>query len=352
VRPAARAVVRRPGRVSVRAVASESELSRRRLTGLGVARSRVAAIQRVRILAATVRAIDELGYADTSVAGIVARSQVSRRTFYELFANREECLVAVLDDAVARVALELERADLARFAWRERLRAGLWAILSFLDREPVLARVCVVHGLGGGAAVRAQRERTLSGLAAVVDAGRFEGGRGGECTRLMSEGLVGAAYMILYTRLAEGGEPVSGLLGELLGLILLPYLGPAAARREQARPAPSAPIFEDAGERSPSASAADPLQGVAMRLTYRTARVLEAAGEHPGASNRQVADLAGIGDPGQVSKLLRRLERLGLLKNRGGGHAQGEPNEWSLTAKGQIVTGHIRMHAPRQPETA
>ena len=92
---------------------------------------------------------------------------------------------------------------------------------------------------------------------------------------------------------------------------------------------------------------ADPLGGVSMRLTYRTARVLEGIAEYPGASNRQVGDHAGISDPGQVSKLLARLERLGLLANRtGGGRVLGEPNAWSLTAKGEMVARNIRMHVP------
>ena len=62
----------------------------------------------------------------------------------------------------------------------------------------------------------------------------------------------------------------------------------------------------------------DPLEEVPMRLTYRTARVLECIGEQPLASNRLIADRAGIADPGQISKLLRRLERPGLVVNSAG----------------------------------
>jgi DNA-binding MarR family transcriptional regulator len=90
-----------------------------------------------------------------------------------------------------------------------------------------------------------------------------------------------------------------------------------------------------------------------MRLTYRTARVLEGIADHAGVSNRQIAEYAGITDPGQVSKLLRRLESLELLANTSGGHAKGEPNAWALTAKGEQVARSIRMHsAPHQLEAA
>ncbi len=88
-----------------------------------------------------------------------------------------------------------------------------------------------------------------------------------------------------------------------------------------------------------------------MRLTYRTARVLEDVAEHPGVSNRLVAEHAGIADQGQVSKLLARLERLGLLTNTGEGHAKGERNVWSLTPTGEHVTQSIRARV-RYPGAA
>jgi len=346
VRAGERALVRSPvpGRVGVPA----SGLARRRLRGAGE-RSQVASIQRSRILAAVVGAVEELGYADVSVSEIVARSHVSRRTFYELFANREQCLTALLGDTLARVQGEFERAGVGCLGWRERLRVGLWVVLSFLEREPVLARACVVQAFGGGEEVRVLRENVLARLAGVVDEGRFESSRGSECVPLTAEGLVGAAYMIVYGRLARPeSEPLTGLFGELMGMLVLPYLGPAVARREQARPAPRLLAGSRQEVLAGSTAADDTLQDVNMRLTYRTARVLEGVLEKPGASNRQVADHAGIGDPGQISKLLRRLQRLGLLENRGPGHAQGEPNEWWLTARGERVVQSIRVHSSRE----
>ena len=89
---------------------------------------------------------------------ITGRARVSRRTFYELFGNREECLAAVLEDVVGAIGGEIAAAGFERLAWRERVRGGLWAILSFFDREPALARVCVVQALRGGPEVlRASR---------------------------------------------------------------------------------------------------------------------------------------------------------------------------------------------------
>jgi AcrR family transcriptional regulator len=314
--------------------------------GEGVSHARVAEIQRSRLMAASAQAVEELGYNRATVAHITRRAKISRRTFYELFANREECVLAALESVVESIRGELAAAGLEDLPWRERIRGELLAILSFFDREPVLARFLVVQSLRGSQVVLERREEILNDLARAIDEGRGESLRGEECPPLTAEGLVGAVSGLIYARLLRrDSEPLTGLLGDLMGMIVLPYLGPAAVRKEQARPAPR-PVQARAREASSAGAAedGDPLAGIPMRLTYRTMRVLEAIADEPGVSNREVAGRAEIADQGQVSKLLSRLERLGLAGNEGAGHQKGEPNAWVLTATGRRVAQTIRMH--------
>jgi DNA-binding MarR family transcriptional regulator len=230
----------------------------------------------------------------------------------------------------------------------------LLVILSFFDREPVLARVCVVQSLRGGTGVLRRREEILARLAGVLDEGRRGEGtsRGGGVTELTAEGLVGAALAIVYARLQrEKGTPplvLCGLTGELMSMIVLPYLGVAAARRELSRSTPAVVVAPVSGQGESSVLAplnGDPLAGVPMRLTYRTALVLGCIAEQPGASNRVIGDRAGVIDQGQISKLLARLRRLGLVENSGEGHTKGEPNAWSLTVLGRRVSEQISVNA-------
>ena len=117
-------------------------------------------------------------------------------------------------------------------------------------------------------------------------------------------------------------------------MIVQPYLGPAAARRELERPVPEpTPAVADGGK--------DPFKGLSIRFTYRTARVLATIAEDSGASNRTIADSAGIGDDGQMSRLLRRLRDAGLIENLGEGHTRGEPNAWWLTDRGEAI--HVTL---------
>ena len=85
---------------------------------------RVSDIQRARILAAMVDVASERGGGNVTVAHVVARSGVSRRTFYEIFQGREDCFLAALDDAIARIAAEVVPAYRQPGPWRERIRAG------------------------------------------------------------------------------------------------------------------------------------------------------------------------------------------------------------------------------------
>lgn len=311
---------------------------------------RVSEMQRSRLLAAAVGVVEQWGYHGASVAHITARARVSRRTFYELFENREDCLLAVLEAAVEQIVAEVSAADLTGLSWRERVRGGLWVILCFFDREPALARLCVVESQrAGDHRSLAVRQRTLDRLASVVDEGRRESARSRDIGALTAQGVVGAVLSILYARLASARpEPVRGLLGELMGMIVLPYLGAGAARREQERPAPVAVSLKSAPTTTPAAV----LAALPMRLTYRTATVIQCVEEHPGISNRQVADRVGIQDQGQISKLLTRLERLELVVNTGLGHSRGEPNAWKLTSTGLRVAREIGFHAGHGNEAA
>jgi AcrR family transcriptional regulator/DNA-binding MarR family transcriptional regulator len=299
-------------------------------------RSGVEEIQRARMLAALVEVAGERGAGGVTVARVVTCSGVSRRTFYELFEDRDACFLAAFDLAVGRAAQRVLPAFEAAGAWRERMRAGLAAMLEFLEDEPGMGRLLLVDALGAGAAALARRTSVVEHLIDAVDEGRREARASARPTRLTAEGVVGAVLAVLHARLANGGAPaMAALLGPLLGIVVLPYQGQAAAARELARPAPA--------RRRAIRSGGNPLHGLDMRLTYRTVRVLLTIADGPGASNREVADAAGVADQGQISKLLARLEHLGLIENSGAGPSRGERNAWRLTPKGREIEHTIRQ---------
>lgn len=314
--------------------------------------------QRRRIIVSAGQVACEQGAAGVTVAQIVLRAGVSRRTFYELFACCEECLLAVLQDALSRVR---ER-TFASWAsqeddWRGRARSSLAGLLGLFDEDHVLAQLLIVESLSAGSHVLAVRARVLE---EVIDAleqqvcrpeakGKLAGTEvSSTFTRLSLEGAIGGMLAVLHARISlRTSGNLLELIGPLMGMLVLPVYGPAAARREAARPVfPLAAKYET-NRRSRSLLHSDPFKDAGMRLTYRTIRVLWAIGDHPGSSNRQVATLAEVADQGQVSKLLSRLEYRGIIANSRVEAGPGRPNAWTLTLAGRQLISRIESHPLR-----
>jgi AcrR family transcriptional regulator len=305
-------------------------------------RERVADIQRARMLAAMVEVNAERGAAGVTVAHVVARAGVSRRTFYEVFADREDCFLAAFDDGVARATRYVLDAYDPKARWAERIRTALTALLSFLDADRPMGRLLLVGSLGAGAEALERRRAVIAQAVAVVDEGRQETKAGPDLPALTAEGVVGGALSVLHARLLDPhSPPLVDLTSQLMATIVLPYLGATASRRELARPSPKSAA-------RPPGTVGNPLGGLEMRLTYRTVRVLMAIAAHPGSSNRIVATAAEVTDQGQMSKLLARLQQLGLIENAAGGSTRGEPNAWTLTEKGWCVQGAFAAEGARR----
>jgi AcrR family transcriptional regulator len=295
-------------------------------------------MQRRRLLAAVVELAFDGELQAVSVATLCERAGLSRRTFYDLFEGRDGCVFAAFEQAVQTAVGTVSRAARGQSRWRERVRAGLAALLGLLDQEPGLARLLVVEALGAGPRTLEVRRRVLAQAAAAVEQGRAQARANREPPPLTAEGVVGAVFSVIHARLLERDQrPLVELTGPLTALIVHPYLGPVAARRElDAETNAEIPV----APRLP----ADPFKDLPIRLTYRTALVLTSIARSPGASNRQVADASGISDPGQISRLLTRLHRNGLIEDTGVGPARGMARAWSLTARGEGIlqaTGQV-----------
>jgi AcrR family transcriptional regulator len=288
----------------------------------------------------------------TSVRQIAARAGVSRRRFYELFDNSDDCFAATFEEAITSAT---ERAAIGyrmHQAWTDRLRAALFELLDYFDSEPELAKLAILYTTPASPAA-ASRAEVLARLAQLIDEGG-RAARGGAApsslmaSSLVAEAVVGGAWGILQSRLLEAEPgPLTELVNPLMSVIVLPYIGREAALRELSRPVGAR---EPAGRPSRVAPRSDPLAGLAMRLTYRTLRVLAEVAASPGISNREVAEAAGVRDAGQISKLLTRVEGLGLVRNTGGGQAKGAANAWVITERGAKIDGAVgpRLAARRR----
>jgi AcrR family transcriptional regulator len=288
--------------------------------------------QRQRLLRAALAVACEHGYEGMSATAVAARAGASRKTFYDVFDDREDCFLAILEDCLAEIAAAVAPVYEAQGEWSERLRAGLAALLAYLDGERDTGTLVLSYLVQCGPRSLDLRARVLEHLHSVVEDGLTDAKPRYESSPLAGEFVVGGVLAVIYAHLRTSRRPLIALLNQLTWMVVLPCRGPAAAGRELTRttPAHAATLPPRAG---------DPLRRLDLSLTYRTARVLEVVGLAPGANNAQVGAGAGITDQGQISKLLTRLAGVGLVENTGVGQRAGGANAWHLTGAGiELVT--------------
>jgi AcrR family transcriptional regulator len=249
-----------------------------------------------------------------------------------VFADLEDCFLAAFEQTHLRIWRAMREAYCEEEGWREQMRSGLAELLLFIEEEPGLAKLWILDALSGGTRVLERRAEILLRFAEIVDRGRLASDGARQPPDLVALGVVGGVSAVLHDRLVLGFDgPPRELLNPLMSMIVLPYLGPRVAGRELERTPPESlrkRLDQEARDSS------DPLEGFSMRATYRTIQAMTVIAQRPGSSNRSVAEMAGILDDGQISKLLNRLAGLGLIENFGGGQRRGLANAWRLTPKG------------------
>jgi AcrR family transcriptional regulator len=297
-------------------------------------------LNRSRLVAGAIDALADGGYAAFTVAAVIERARVSRKTFYEVFANRHDCFEAVVAHIWARALAVVGASSTADMEWLAATRSGLGALLTLIDEDPALARIWFVESLAGHPAVLHQHARAMSTITDAVHLGGSDASESHRPSRIVAEATVGGISHIIHTRLVSASkEPFTALTGSFMYLITLPYLGQARAKAELRR----APAHVARSRPHVQRSRLDEsLRETKIRLTYRTIRTLGAISDRPGASNLEVSIECGIQDQGQISKLLSRLVGLGLIENRGRGPALGLPNAWHITARGTELVGATR----------
>jgi AcrR family transcriptional regulator len=198
----------------------------------GLPRDFVISNQRERILGGVMIAVSRNGYSATRVEDVIALAGVSRRTFYDHYANKEQAFLAAYDLVVAQLAEGVAGAYATRGTWAARVRRGLAAMLNLMAGEPELAHVCIVEAVAAGPQALERRMRAMSVFRQFLTP---------PATRrapvivspLTGETVVGGVYEVIYSRVVTGQtSELPDLLPALLYSILLPFVGPEVAGAE------------------------------------------------------------------------------------------------------------------------
>jgi AcrR family transcriptional regulator len=208
-------------------------------------------------------AIAEDGYRATRVADVIAHAGVSRKTFYEHFENKQECLLVTCDMITAEAMRRVEAAYREADGWPDRVEAAIGALFDAAIDNPGALRLSLLEIAAVGPAGIARREASIARFEDFIrDALELAPG-GGTVSEATLKAIVGGLNRVLYRRvLRADAEELHALVPDLTAWATSYYPGPPQILAE---PTPlsharRAAIAQQAG-RAPGTLAPHPLFG-------------------------------------------------------------------------------------------
>jgi AcrR family transcriptional regulator len=182
--------------------------------------------QRERLLDSIARSCASKGFGATRIADIVEGAGVSRATFYELFKDKEDCLQAAMELALAEAAGRINAAFSADRPWATNVRNAAAAFLELLAERPSYARMALVEAQASG-----DRAAELYGsgkqvAAALLDRGRDELSASEQVPSSATRAALAAAESLITAQILAGNtERLPELLPDIVYITTIPYLG-------------------------------------------------------------------------------------------------------------------------------
>jgi len=189
--------------------------------------------KREKILKGMLEAVGAEGYDPTSVRTVLDRTGLYRQAFYDNFADKDTCYLAAFEMGIARLEALVRKAAASEEGWRGELRAGLGALLDYLDAEPDFGRGVIVEVHAAGPEALARRAEAMKRAADFIDLARQEIDESESPPQIAPEGIVAGIHAIIHSRLSTGAtDGFRGLLPEFMYFAVLPYFGAEAASAE------------------------------------------------------------------------------------------------------------------------
>ncbi len=166
-------------------------------------------VQRTRLLEAAAAVFARAGYADASAEAIAREAGMSKATFYEHFDNKEECILALFDQAAGETLQAMgEATSAAGHDSRKRMQAGAKAFLEMLAEHPNESQTLLVEIIGAGDPGADRRDNVLATFAQAIDAENANAARKGSMRRFASPddayAIVGAVVELASRQLRRG----------------------------------------------------------------------------------------------------------------------------------------------------
>jgi len=191
--------------------------------------------QRERLLAAVVRVTAAKGYEAMSVADILAEAGVGRESFYDLFDDKRDCVLAAHTVLMEHLEATVRAVYDEPGPWPDRVRNSIATMLDWFAADPAAARVAIVELAAMGPESRERFQELFVRYSRILEEGREGFGPDPERPQA-AEMAIGAGLARVYEEVVRGRtEELPQLLPDLTYEVLVPFIGEADARRESRR---------------------------------------------------------------------------------------------------------------------
>jgi AcrR family transcriptional regulator len=192
----------------------------------GLPQEFIAGHKRRRMMDAMAELSAEQGYEATTIADIVRRAGVARKTLYDHFDGKEDLFLAAFTMATRELRAAVEAACAGSDGiWQERVEAGLAAFLEFVAGRPAEARMCMIEALS---ATPTTSGRRAAAIEQYVEMLRSNAPADSGLPDTIEEMLIGGVAWILNQQIRRGeASQARDLLLELSEFVLSPYHGVA-----------------------------------------------------------------------------------------------------------------------------
>jgi AcrR family transcriptional regulator len=197
-----------------------------------VSKAEVETNQRLRVMFAVATLIDEQGYAATTIAQIVKRARVDLQTFYSLFSEKLDALIALQEFGAQAMLAMTTSTFFGGASWTDRAWEHGRVFLQTLDISPAMARIAIVEAYAGGRRAARQVEETHAPYTIFLRAGLPHATTPNPPSPVAME-AINTTYFELAYRHTRKGEPYKfyGLLPVTSNLWLPPFLGTTESNR-------------------------------------------------------------------------------------------------------------------------
>ena len=192
----------------------------------------VEAHQRERLIAAVAPAMAEKGYAKLTVKDLIDGAGVSRRTFYQLFGDKLECVFAAHHAAFSRLNSIIVDACASQSDWPDGVVAAIEGALDFAIAHPDETRLILISSQASEPTLARRGRASHDQLAGLLRSGRQRHETAGTPLPSVEQAIVGAAMSVVADcLLADEADRLPELAPELAQIVLTPYVGEEAARK-------------------------------------------------------------------------------------------------------------------------